>query len=99
MARYTGPVNKKMRFLGLEIAKKPSDVKKIKKDVNSIQNLLNEYLIFSKKTYFEEKNAKLDVNKTLSSILNEIKAQYKKKNITFKCTENLIVYLNLKNFF
>ena len=84
-------------ILQLEIAKKPSDVKKIKKDVNSIQNLLNEYLIFSKKTYFEEKNAKLDVNKTLSSILNEIKAQYKKKNITFKCTENLIVYLNLNN--
>ena len=42
-------------ILQLEIAKKPSDVKKIKNDVNSIQNLLNEYLIFSKKTYFEEK--------------------------------------------
>ena len=84
-------------ILQLEIAKKPSDVKKIKKDVNSIQNLLNEYLIFSKKTYFEEKNAKLDVNKTLSNILNEIKTQYTKKNITFKCTENLIVYLNLNN--
>ena len=84
-------------ILQLEIAKKPSDVKKIKNDIKSIQNLLNEYLIFSKKTYFEEKNTNLDVHKTLSNILNEVKTQYKKKSITFNCTKNLKVYLNLNN--
>ena len=83
--------------LQLEIVKKPEDVKKISGDVKSIQNLLNEYMVFSKKTYFEGKNTNMNLRSTLSNILEEIKTQYNKKKITLNCGNNIEIDLNLNN--
>lgn len=84
-------------ILQLEIAKKPSHVKKIKKDIFSIKSLLDEYLIFAKQSYFEDNKDEVNLEKILKNCLHEIKMQHKKKKITLVCNKDLKVNINLNN--
>ena len=79
--------------LQIELVKDINDVKKIKNDVKLIQNLLNEYLIYSKNESSTEKKIKINVFDTLYNIVSQTKRQYINKDIKLLCKRNINISL------
>ena len=84
--------------LQLELVKKPSDVKQIDADINSIQSILNEYLEFSKNVFYNEKKKKINIFNFLEKLISEISKQYSNKKITLVCDKNINLFLLENNF-
>ena len=84
--------------LQLELVKKPSDVKKIDSDVNSIQAILNEYLEFSKNIFYNEKKKKINIFSFFKKLISETSNQYKNKKITLVCHKNINFFIFENNF-
>ena len=84
--------------LQLELVKKPSDVRQIDADINSIQSILNEYLEFSKNVFYNEKKKKINIFNFLEKLISEISKQYCNKKITLVCDKNINFFLLENNF-
>ena len=79
--------------LQIELVKDINDVKKIKNDVKLIQNLLNEYLIYSKNEASTERKIKINVFDILYDIVSQTKRQYVNKDIKLFCKKNINISL------
>ena len=83
--------------LQLELASNLSDIKKIKKDINSMEILLSEYLQYSKNADNSFKIKKLNLKNFLYEIIESSKKSFKKIIIELECNPKIMVSLSENN--
>ena len=83
--------------LQIELVKDIKDVKKIKGDVRLIQSLLDEYLVYSRNEASSEKKIKINLFDNLENIVNHARKQYKSRNITLRCKNNIFILADENN--
>ena len=83
--------------LQIELVKNINDVKKIKDDVKLIQNLLDEYLTYSKNESTIEKKDKIYILNILENIISQTKKQYKNRDIKIFCKTNFNIFIEKNN--
>ena len=74
-----------------------TDVKKIKDDVKLIQNLLDEYLTYSKNESTIEKKDKIYILNILENIISQTKKQNKNRDIKIFCKTNFNIFVEKNN--
>ena len=85
--------------LQMELGTRVTDIKEIKEDVQEMQNILSEYLDFSKNVDTSEKLKSIELYSFFNKIINNTKKTYSSTKINLYCEKNLEIRCQHNNLY